>query len=157
MRVTGRHYFNKGVKTFDDKPRKLWIFDYPAQTALCGIQIWWTSETNDTFAQMELGHENALKEFNKKQVRSMSLHTRAFCFVRNVTILFILEFTSVIQITQLNELIDLLLGDLTKGERQKVNTICTIDVHCRDVVSKMILQKVEMASAFQWQSQLRHR
>lgn len=61
------------------------------------------------------------------------------------------------QITQLNELIDLLLGDLTKGERQKVNTICTIDVHCRDVVAKMVQQKIESAFAFQWQSQLRHR
>lgn len=61
------------------------------------------------------------------------------------------------QIMHLNELIDLLLGDLTKGERQKVNTICTIDVHCRDVVAKMIQQKIETVSSFQWQSQLRHR
>lgn len=58
---------------------------------------------------------------------------------------------------QLNELIDLLLGDLSKGERQKVNTICTIDVHCRDVVAKMVQMKIESNSAFQWQSQLRHR
>jgi hypothetical protein len=36
-------------------------------------------------------------------------------------------------------------------------TICTIDVHSRDVVAKMITAKVENASAFQWQSQLRHR
>jgi hypothetical protein len=61
------------------------------------------------------------------------------------------------QIFQLNELIELLLGDLTKGERQKVNTICTIDVHCRDVVAKLIQQKIETAASFQWQSQLRHR
>ncbi|VVC32244.1 Hypothetical protein CINCED_3A002285 [Cinara cedri] len=127
MRISGRNYFDKAVKAYDEKPRRLWIFDYPAQAALCGIQIWWTSETNDAFAQLELGHENALKEYNKKQIM------------------------------QLNELIDLLLGDLTKGERQKVNTICTIDVHCRDVVAKMIQQKIETVSSFQWQSQLRHR
>jgi len=46
------------------------------------------------------------------------------------------------QIVQLNE-------DLTKGDRQKVNTICTIDVHCRDVVAKMIQQKIETGSALQ--------
>lgn len=69
MRSSGRQYFEKGVKTFEDKPRKLWIFDYPAQTALCGIQIWWTSETNEAFSHMELGHENAMKDFNKKQVK----------------------------------------------------------------------------------------
>lgn len=68
MRSTGRYYFNKGVRSYDEKPRRLWIFDYPAQTALCGIQIWWTTETNEAFSRLELGHENALKEFNKKQV-----------------------------------------------------------------------------------------
>lgn len=36
-------------------------------------------------------------------------------------------------------------------------TVCTIDVHSRDVVAKMVAQKVEQATAFQWQSQLRHR
>lgn len=46
------------------------------------------------------------------------------------------------QISQLNALINLLLGDLSSGDRQKVMTICTIDVHSRDVVSKMISQKV---------------
>jgi len=41
-------------------------------------------------------------------------------------------------------LITLLLGDLTKGDRQKIMTICTIDVHARDVVAKMISQKVSV-------------
>lgn len=61
------------------------------------------------------------------------------------------------QVNQLNTLINLLLGDLTKGERQKIMTICTIDVHARDVVAKLITQKVENAQAFTWLSQLRHR
>lgn len=51
----------------------------------------------------------------------------------------------------------MLLGELTKGDRQKIMTICTIDVHSRDVVLKLIQAKLESASAFQWQSQLRHR
>lgn len=51
----------------------------------------------------------------------------------------------------------MLLGDLTKGDRQKIMTICTIDVHARDVVSKLILNKVDSALAFAWLSQLRHR
>lgn len=37
----------------------------------------------------------------------------------------------------------MLLGDLSSGDRQKIMTICTIDVHARDVVGKMITQKVE--------------
>ena len=59
--------------------------------------------------------------------------------------------------SQLNTLINLLLGELSKASRQRIMTICTIDVHARDVVQKMIVQKVENAQAFTWLSQLRHR
>lgn len=36
----------------------------------------------------------------------------------------------------------MLLGDLTRGDRQKIMTVCTIDVHARDVVANLISQKV---------------
>ena len=36
-------------------------------------------------------------------------------------------------------------------------SICTIDVHARDVVAKLIQQKVDNSQAFTWLSQLRHR
>lgn len=62
-----------------------------------------------------------------------------------------------LQIAQLNALISMLIGDLSVGDRQKIMTICTIDVHARDVVSKMITQKVENSQAFTWLAQLRHR
>lgn len=61
------------------------------------------------------------------------------------------------QVSQLTTLINMLIGDLSKGDRQKIMTICTIDVHARDVVAKLIHQKVENAMAFLWLSQLRHR
>lgn len=47
------------------------------------------------------------------------------------------------QIAQLNALIALLLGDLTPSDRQKIMTICTVDVHARDVVAKLLSQKVK--------------
>ena len=154
--------------TYEQTPREKWLFLYPAQVALAGTQIWWTSEvanlleTSDgedfqvsaAFARLEEGYENALKDYYKKQIG------------------------------QLNMLIACLLGSLNKGERQKVNstgsptdlkvgwvgnltnfaiaivhthhhhyhfrhqpntahhhqvmTICTIDVHSRDVVGGMI-------------------
>lgn len=46
------------------------------------------------------------------------------------------------QINQLNTLIILLIGNLSPGDRMKIMTICTIDVHARDVIAKMILAKV---------------
>ena len=36
-----------------------------------------------------------------------------------------------------------LLSIFFRGDRQKIMTICTIDVHSRDVVSKLILSKVK--------------
>ncbi|XP_014668470.1 PREDICTED: LOW QUALITY PROTEIN: dynein beta chain, ciliary-like [Priapulus caudatus] len=127
MCSTVRHYMADGVVTYEEKPREQWLFDYMAQVALCGTQIWWTTEVGIAFGRLEEGYENALKDYYKKQVQ------------------------------QLVTLINLLIGELTKGDRQKIMTICTIDVHARDVVAKLIQQKVEMAGAFLWQSQLRHR
>lgn len=82
------------------------------QVALTCTQIWWTSDVGMAFARLEEGYDNALKEYYRKQV------------------------------SQLNTLISMLIGQLTPGDRQKVMTICTIDVHARDVVAKMISQKV---------------
>lgn len=127
MRQTLHHLFRLSVIAYEDKPRETWVFDWPAQPALCTTQIWWTLEVNIAFVKLEEGYENSLKVYQAKQI------------------------------AQLNSLIFLLLGDLCPGDRQKIMTICTIDVHSRDVVAKMIVQKVENSNAFQWQTQLRHR
>lgn len=127
MRETLHDIFEKAVIAYETKPREQVISDFPAQPALCTTQIWWTTEVNEAFGRVEEGHENALKDYNRKQV------------------------------SQLNSLINLLLADLTAGDRQKIMTVCTIDVHSRDVVSKMVAMKIDSKTSFQWQSQLRHR
>ncbi|XP_075210990.1 dynein heavy chain at 93AB [Lycorma delicatula] len=127
MRNSIRHYFAEAMVSYEEKPREQWLFDYPAQVSLCGTQIWWTTEVNMAFARLEEGYENAIKDYQKKQI------------------------------AQLSTLISLLLGELSKQDRQKIMTICTIDVHSRDVVARLIQAKVETSNAFQWQSQLRHR
>ncbi|XP_037664377.1 dynein heavy chain 9, axonemal isoform X3 [Choloepus didactylus] len=127
MKATVRHEMAEGVTAYEEKPREQWLCDYPAQVALTCTQIWWTTEVGIAFARLEEGYENAMKDYYKKQV------------------------------TQLKTLITMLIGQLSKGDRQKIMTICTIDVHARDVVAKMIAQKVDNAQAFLWLSQLRHR
>ncbi|NXB98994.1 DYH17 protein, partial [Orthonyx spaldingii] len=127
MRSTLRHLMPEALASYEEKPRDQWVFDYPAQIALTCTQIAWTSEVGVAFSSLEKGYENALKDYNKKQI------------------------------ARLNALINLLLGNLSAGDRTKIMTICTIDVHARDVVAKMIQTKVESAQAFAWQSQLRHR
>lgn len=127
MRSSLRFYISEAVVSYEEKQREQWLFDYPAQVSLCGTQIWWSTEVNIAFGRLEEGYDNAIKDYYKKQV------------------------------LQLSCLITLLLGELSKGDRQKIMTICTIDVHSRDVVGKLISSKIESASAFMWQSQLRHR
>ncbi|XP_063266171.1 dynein axonemal heavy chain 17 [Prinia subflava] len=127
MRSTLRSLIPQALRTYEDKPREEWVFDYPAQVALTCTQIAWTTEVGVAFESLEKGYENAVKDYNKKQI------------------------------ARLNALISLLLGNLSAGDRMKIMTICTIDVHARDVVAKMIQTKVESSQAFAWQSQLRHR
>lgn len=127
MRYTLNRLFTQAIDAYDEKIRDAWIFDWPAQVALCITQIMWSMEINDVFRRLDEGYENALKDYQRKQVN------------------------------QLSALINLLLGELSGGDRQKIMTICTVDVHSRDVVTKMISDKVTNVTSFQWQSQLRHR
>uniref|UniRef100_A0A3B3Y630 AAA+ ATPase domain-containing protein n=1 Tax=Poecilia mexicana TaxID=48701 RepID=A0A3B3Y630_9TELE len=127
MRCTVRKEIQEAVGAYEDKPRDQWLFDYPAQVSLTGSQVWWATDVGIAFERVEEGFETALKDYNKKQI------------------------------TQLNSLIHMLLGDLSPGDRQKIMTICTIDVHARDVVGSLITQKVTNGQAFAWLSQLRHR
>lgn len=127
MLLTMRLTLADAVVTYEEKPRDQWLFDYPAQIALTGSQIGWASEVQIAFARLEEGLENAMKDYNKKQV------------------------------LQLGALIQMLLTDLSSNDRQKIMTLCTIDVHNRDVVAKLITQKVDSSQGFLWLSQLRHR
>ncbi|XP_047352693.1 dynein beta chain, ciliary-like [Vespa velutina] len=127
MRKSVKHRIHQAVISYGEKPREQWIMDYEGQPSLCGTQIWWTTEVNMAFSRLEEGFENALRDYLKKQI------------------------------SQLNVLITILCGELNENDRQKIMTICTIDVHARDVVAKLITMKADNVSNFQWQSQLRHR
>ncbi|EDQ88776.1 outer dynein arm heavy chain beta [Monosiga brevicollis MX1] len=125
-RQTLQDIMAEAIVSYEEKPRKDWVFDYPAQMSLTGVQVWWATEVSLAFARLEEGFETAMKDFNKKQI------------------------------SMLNDLIVLLQGKLSKAQRVMLQTICTIDVHCRDVVINLINIKSESADAFAWQAQLRH-
>lgn len=60
------------------------------------------------------------------------------------------------QCSQLSDIIEIINGDLTPNDRKKLITLCTVDVHARDVVQRLRDDKAESAACFQWQSQLRY-
>ncbi|PNI58007.1 DNAH11 isoform 4 [Pan troglodytes] len=75
MQETVRHSITEAIVAYEEKPRELWIFDFPAQVALTSSQIWWTTDVGIAFSRLEEGYETALKDFHKKQVVSPQAFT----------------------------------------------------------------------------------
>ena len=113
-------------KAFDEKPRHEFIFDWCAELVSVVARIVYTEEVNWSFEQLEEGNENALRDFNKKQIDI------------------------------LNKYAELILGDLTSNDRRKIIMLMTLDVHARDVVIGLIDTKAESKEAFAWMSQLKY-
>jgi len=108
-----------------DKPRDVWLQDYCAQISLVGTQIVWTEEVNKAFEDLEGGSDNAMKLY-------LSLCEK-----------------------RIQDLIKMVLEDLSSELRVKVITIITIDVHAKDVVDKFVQKKIADSQIFAWQSQLK--
>ena len=63
--------------------------------------------------------------------------------------------SSCLQISMLNKFSEMIRGNLTKIQRQKIVALVTIEVHARDVIEKMIKSGCGDVTAFEWLSQLR--
>jgi len=88
-------------------------------------QVWWTWEVEDVFRKVKAGQKQAMKEFSAKQFR------------------------------QIDELVVLVRGPLSKNDRMKFNTVLIIDVHARDIIDSFVRDSILDAREFQWESQLR--
>jgi dynein heavy chain len=126
MRSGLKAEFCAALPLYDEKPRAKWIFDQSVQNTVVVSRVAFTLEVNAAFDALEEGNETALKDVYNKQL------------------------------SQIAALIELINGDLSKNDRKKIVTLCTIDVHARDVVAKMVERRIESASAFEWASQLRY-
>ncbi|KAL9650835.1 hypothetical protein ABK040_001885 [Willaertia magna] len=109
-----------------EQQRDQWVFAFPAQIIIVASRIWFTAEVNSAFERQEEGNKNALKDYYN-QLKD-----------------------------QLAKLTGLVQTDLKSGDRKKIITLITVDVHNRDIVLKLIEEKAENAQVFTWQSQLRY-
>ncbi|RYG69830.1 hypothetical protein EON64_01750 [archaeon] len=100
----------------------------PAQIILITLAINYVEEVEQAFRDMqEKPNPKAMKEYSGKQVE------------------------------QLKDLIRLTQTKLNKSDRTRVMVCITMDAHSRDIVFGMIRDEVQDVSAFQWQSQLKHK
>lgn len=108
-----------------EKPRHVWLEDYPAQIVLVATQIDWTEGTTRALEELEGGQEDAVKKW--LQVNNDRLYN----------------------------LIQRVLGKLSSDLRTKIITLITLDVHARDVIQKLVDSKADGPTAFLWLQQLR--
>ncbi len=115
------------VGAFDEKPREQFIFDWCAQLVSVICRIVYTEDVNWSFEQLEEGNENAMRDYNKKQIDILDKYA------------------------------GLILTDLGKNDRKKIIMLMTLDVHARDITQKLIDEKLETKDVFAWMSQLKFR
>ncbi|KAK3551295.1 hypothetical protein QTP70_013939, partial [Hemibagrus guttatus] len=113
MREAVRRHIAEAVVQYEERQWEQWVLEHPAQVALTASQIWWSTDVGLAFQRLVEGFDTALRDYSKKQI------------------------------AQLNSLINMLLGELSPGDRQKIMTLCTIEVHARDIVFKLITQKCD--------------
>ena len=132
MRATMADDFRKGVGSYDDSApppaRTAWILAHCAQTAATVSRAYYAAAVGAAFRDAEAGDDGALAAELARQ--------RA----------------------QLADLIAAVARpDLSANDRRKLITLCTIDVHARDVLAALVDERGSTgADCFRWASQLRY-
>jgi dynein heavy chain len=128
MRNTLKEKMAVGYRTAtwdQDNPREFWLNDLAAQVVVTTTQMYWTEESEAALDEIAGGQEDAVKKYYE------------LCDKR------------------LKDLIRRVLGKLERNLRTKIITIITLDVHARDVIEKLVFEKIEDKEAFAWAQQLR--
>ncbi|XP_056602033.1 dynein axonemal heavy chain 2 isoform X3 [Triplophysa dalaica] len=106
--------------------RGKWVRDWPGQMLITTSQIQWTTDvTRALVTNKETTDKSALKSLKKKQV------------------------------SMLNQLSEAIRGNLSKILRLKIVALVTVEVHARDVISKLAKAGCSDVNAFDWLCQLR--
>ncbi|KAL9651290.1 hypothetical protein ABK040_001243 [Willaertia magna] len=125
MKRTLKIITKKAVYNYPSIPRVQWTKDSLGMVSLCGSQIWWTWEVEDSFRRVKNGEKMAVKNLA----------------------------TTLTQ--RLNNLVDEVRVPLDKQNRKKINTMIIIDVHARDIVDRLVRDSILDEREFEWESQLR--
>lgn len=110
VRETLRNILSDAATTYSEPEREqaldLWLASYPAQLVVLVSRVWWTRNVDLAFAMREEGNVNSMKDYNRTQVDSLA---SLAALVRR--------------------------EEISAGERKKIITLITIEVHARFVSS----------------------
>ncbi len=126
LQETMRDALEQALVTRPNMALDAWLESCPAQIAILASQIVWTQEAVAAFERLQDGIPTAMKDFYKKQFEKVD------------------KLTGMVQ------------GELSVGERLKIISLITIEVHARDIISKLVEDKAESMEGFSWLSQLRY-
>jgi dynein heavy chain len=92
---------------------------------LAASQIAWTQDVEKALSEVAKGDKNALRDARAKQAAN------------------------------LKRLSEMIKGNLPKLKRLKLVTLLTIEIHCRDVLERLVKANVSSVEDFDWKKQLR--
>jgi dynein heavy chain len=115
------------LHSYPESVREEWFFEYPAQCVLAVDQIMWTAEVTDALNKVESGDDmNALKDYFNGYLN------------------------------QIQNMVEIVRGKLTRLQRMTMGALIVLDVHCRDVMDRMVQANCDSTNAFEWTMQLRY-
>jgi dynein heavy chain len=152
----------ESVEAYKNTPRKDWVIDWPGQIVLAGSQIYWTAEVEEVRFKIfrglfEIqGLDNRVQNLTMPQSVLSCLTNSIFHFQAIVKENGLKEYLLVLN-AQINDIVELVRGSLSKGARVTLSALTTIDVHARDVVEELSNNK-ELTDIhdFDWIAQLRY-
>jgi dynein heavy chain len=103
-----------------------WFFEWPAAVSIAVDEIYWTRNLRDAIIMVEEGEGEAVKWFLDASI------------------------------LQIEDMVKLVQGTLSRTQRNLMSAIITIDVHGRDVVKTLVQNGVTGLSDFEWSRQLRY-
>lgn len=87
------------------------MFLYQGMVVLAANQVWWTWEVENVFQRLQDGEMHALRDY------AAQMHQ------------------------QIDELVTRITQPMKKNDRRKLNTALILDVHARDIVDKLVLNR----------------
>ncbi|XP_029341080.1 dynein heavy chain 6, axonemal [Acyrthosiphon pisum] len=114
---------------YDKNPRETWVLGHAAQLIIAVSQMKWCRDVHKIF-KINSNIQEKLVEFEQK------------CFK--------------LSISDLNNLAAMVRGRLTTLQRSVICALITIDVHARDIISTMVVRKINSDLNFEWLKQLRY-